>query len=438
MTATLHRLLPRPFVLLGVLLAFAATLAVLALRDGGGSPASGTPSPAAVLEGVGRPAAGTDADIGRLQAAVRSGAPLEAELAGAYLQKARETGDPSFYSRADGVLREALGRGPQDPDELTQAATLASGRHDFREALRLAERARTLQPASVAAYPVLVDALVELGRYDAAERALQQMLDRKPSLAAYARVSYFRELHGDLAGAAEAMTLAASAGGAVGESSAFVQTLLGDLELARSREGAARRAYAAALAAMPGYVPALAGRARLAAARGDLAGAIAGWRRVVTRLPLPEYAIALGEAELAAGRRAAARRDLELVNVQQRLLADAGVDTDVELALFEADHGDPRRGVQLARQAWEAAPSVRSADAQGWALTRSGDASAGLRWARRALRLGSVDPTFRFHAGMTAIAAGRRAEGVRHLQIALDHGLDAYPWPAEQARKVVR
>ena len=336
------------------------------------------------------------------------GAPLEAQLAGAYLQKARDTGDPSFYVRADGVLSGALERGPEDPAELIAAATLAAGRHDFRGALRLAERARALQPEAIAAYPVLVDALVELGRYGEAERTLQQFIDRKPSLPAYARVSYFRELHGDLAGAADAMARAASAGGGARENLAYVQTLLGDLELTRGRLAAARRAYAAALASMPGYVPALAGRARLAAASGDLAGAIAGWRKVVTLLPLPGYAIALGEAELAAGRVKAGRADLALVRVQERLLADAGVDTDVELAIYEADHGSRRRAVALAREAWSAAPSVRSADALGWALTRSGRPRAGLRWAHRALRLGSLDPTFRYHAG---IAAGDTRRG---------------------------
>ena len=121
------------------------------------------------------------------------------------------------------------------------------------------------------------------------------------------------------------------------------RTLLGDLELARGRLAAARRAYGLALASVPGYVPALAGRARLAAARGDLAGAIAGWKKVVTLLPLPEYAIELGEAELAAGRRAAGRRDLALVDAQRALLAEAGVNSDVEFARFEADHGDARR-----------------------------------------------------------------------------------------------
>jgi tetratricopeptide (TPR) repeat protein len=418
-----------------VALAFVAALAVFTVtRDGGGA-AAGPPAFAAPML---RPGESTDAEIRRLQAAVRAGAPQEAELAGAYLQKARETGDPGFYERADGVLRRALARGPEDPAELIEAAALAAGRHDFRGALRRARRAHALQPEAVAAYPVLVDALVELGRYDRAERTLQRMIDLKPSLPAYARVAYFRELHGDLAGAAGAMARAASAGGAVPENVASVQTLLGDLELTRGRLGRARRAYAMARAAFSGYVPAAAGRARLAAARGDLEGAISRWRRIVARLPLPEHAIALGEAELAAGRRAAARRDLALVRAQQSLVAGAGVNSDLEYAVFEADHGDPRRAVVLARRAWRAAPSVRSADAHGWALTRAGRADAGLRWARRALRLGSLDPIFRYHAGMAALAAGRDDEGRRHLKTALGHGLAAHPWQAQQAEAALR
>ncbi len=244
-------------------------------------------------------------------------------------------------------------------------------------------------------------------------------------------MSYFRELHGDLPGAADAMASAVSAGGGARENAAYVQTLLGDLELARGRLAAARRAYGTALASVPGYVPALAGRARLTAARGDLTGAIAGWKKVVTLLPLPEYAIELGEAELAAGRREEGRSDLALVDAQRALLAEAGVNSDVEFARFAADHGDAREALTLARQAWANAPSVRSADALGWALTRGGRPEAGLRWARRALKLGSLDPTFRYHAG---IAAGDTPEGRRNLRLALKHGLDAYPLHANRAR----
>ena len=73
--------------------------------------------------------------------------------------------------------------------------------------------------------------------------------------------------------------------------------------------------------------------------------------------------IALGETEQAAGMTAAARRDYELVGAETRLLQANGVNTDAELALFEADHGDPSQAVDLAARAWAAAPSVRSADA---------------------------------------------------------------------------
>jgi tetratricopeptide (TPR) repeat protein len=431
---TFHRRSPRLRVALAALLAFCSVLVLHLLLEGG----ERKPPSAPAVDGPARPTAGTDAEIRRLQRGVRGGAPLEAQLAAAYLQKVRETGDPDFYVRADAILRRALARGPEDPAELTEAATLAAGRHDFRGALRLAERARVLEPGALRPYPVLVDALVELGRYDAAERALQRMVDLRPALPAYARVSYFRELHGDLDGASRVMARAVAAGGPVPENVAYVQTLLGDLDLARGRTAAGRRAYRAALAAVPGYAPAAAGRARLAAAEGNLRGAIARWRRIVTRLPLPEYVIALGETELAAGRRGAGLRDLALVRAERALLARAGVNTDVELAIYEADHGDRRRGVALARAGWENAPSVRSADALGWALTRAGRPRAGLGWAHRALRLGSLDPAFRYHAGMAALAAGRRAEGRRDLRLALAHGLGTQPLHARRAREALR
>src|SRR5205085_5978529 len=131
----------------------------------------------------------------------------------------------------------------EDPGALTERAALELSRHDFRAGLADAERARRLAPQVVAPYGALVDALVELGRYRAAGRALQAMVDRRPDLAAYARVSYFRELHGDLGGAAAAMRLAVSAGSGAAENTAYVQSLLGDLELARGRVGAAALAY---------------------------------------------------------------------------------------------------------------------------------------------------------------------------------------------------
>jgi tetratricopeptide (TPR) repeat protein len=420
---------------LAILVSFAAALAAFfLLRDAEPPPLRANGG--AVAPAASRPARNTDAEIARLQGAVRA-APRDVaarvQLAGAYLQKARETGDPAFYTRADGLLRAALAQRPGDHDALVASAGLALSRHDFRRGLELAQRARAARPAALAAYPALVDALVELGRFRAAERTLQRLIDAKPGLAGYARVSYLRELHGDLAGAAAVMRRAVAAGGPARESVAAVQSLVGVLELARGHVVAAETAQRTALAALPGYPAAEAGLARLAAARGDLPDAIRRWRALSERLPLPEYVIGLGEALLAAGRDSAGRRELALVGAEQRLTA-SGVNVDAELAVYEADHGSPARAITLAGRAWRAAPGLRAADARGWAVTRSGRPEAGLRWAHRALRRGSRDAIFRYHAGMAALAAGRDAEGRRHLRLALDHGLAGWPWQAAQAR----
>jgi tetratricopeptide (TPR) repeat protein len=423
--------------LFAVVLSFAVAVAVFSATRGDERAAAGPPRGGGFSDV--RPSADTDTRIAALQRDVRAGrTDATAALADAYLQKVRETGDASFYTRADTLLSRALARNRFDADALVEAATLAAARHDFRGALALARRARAAQPGTLAPVPILVDSLVELGRYGAAERALQRLVDLKPNLTAYARISYVRELYGDLPGAIDAIRRAVSAGGPVPENVAYVQSLLGGLELQRGRLAAARHAFDSALHAMPSYAPAAAGRARLAAAAGDLPDAIARWRHVVARLPLPEYVIGLGEAELAAGRRAAGLRDLELVHAQQKLLAGAGVNTDVELAIYEADHGSRARGVRLARAAWRNAPSIRSADALGWALTRAGRPQAGLRWAHRALRLGTLDPSMRYHAGMAALAAGRTDEGRSQLRLAIAHGLATQPLHLARAREALR
>src|SRR4051812_35490968 len=180
-------------------------------------------------------------------------------LADNYIQRMRETGDASYYVRAGRALRIAQRIDRRYPALYTSLGTLALARHDFRAGLAYGLRAQELAPDVVRPLGVIVDAQIELGRYAAAGRTLQRMIDLKPNLASYARVSYFRELHGDLAGAVSAMRLAVDASGQAPENVAYVQTLLGQLELTRGHIGAASSAYRLALYRFPGYPPAMAG-----------------------------------------------------------------------------------------------------------------------------------------------------------------------------------
>jgi tetratricopeptide (TPR) repeat protein len=431
--------LTRPLIakLLVPLAAFALTLGTILLLDLPSTPTGDTSSSGGALVS---PGASSDAQIAALERNLADNSDnvqLYAALGNAYLQKVRETGDPALYARAENAFRQGLRRDPQDAGGLTGMGALALARHDFEGGLGYGMKAHAEAPSVVRPYGVIVDAQIELGRYDDAARTLQRMVDLKPNLASYSRVSYFRELHGDLDGALAALRLAVAAGGDAPENSAYVQTLLGNLQFERGRIGAASAAYRLALARYPKYLAAEAGIARVAAARGRLGAAIRRYRSIVTRLPLPEHVVALGEAQLAAGRSAAGRRDLELVAVEQRLLARSGVNSDTELALFEANHGDAARAVDLARRAWKAAPSVRSADALGWALTRSGRPTEGLRWATRALRLGSADPAFLYHAGMSAKAAGQTGLARRLLTRSLARNARWSPLYAPRAERAL-
>jgi tetratricopeptide (TPR) repeat protein len=419
--------------------AFAVLFVVLQVLNGSSSPAPAGPA-GSTAEGA--PSGADTAQLVRdLQTAVEadpSDAHAYALLGDAYYQRARETGDPSYYSRAGRAFDASLVRDPSDPLATVGAGTLALARHDFQEGLELGRRAHRLAPELVRPYAVIADAQIELGRYGAAGRSLERFVTLKPTLAAYARVSYLRELRGDLDGAVRAMRLAVSAGGGSPENLAYVDSLLGKLEIDRGRYAAARQAYREALAADPAYPPASAGLARVDAAAGHLDLAIERYREVVDRLPLPEYVIGLGEAEIAAGREAAARRDLALVGVEARLLRSAGVNVDAELAVHEADHGDPAKAVALGRSAWRRAPSVRSADAYAWALHSAGDDAGALAISSEAMRLGSRDPSFLYHAGVIAADAGATGRARALLETLVDQSPRFSPLYGPRAERLLR
>ena len=79
--------------------------------------------------------------------------------------------------------------------ELMGALCLA--RHQFRDALAWGKRAKALAPSNSYVYDVITDAHVELGEYEQAIESLQHMMDIRPDLRSYSRVSYLRELTGD-------------------------------------------------------------------------------------------------------------------------------------------------------------------------------------------------------------------------------------------------
>jgi tetratricopeptide (TPR) repeat protein len=328
----------------------------------------------------------------------------------AYEQRARETGDPTYYTRADGALRRALSLDAKDALAVSGLGSLALSRHRFREALALGRQAHRLNPNDARTYGVIGDALVELGRYPEAFRAFDTMNRLRPSLSSYARVSYGRELLGRTSKAIDAMKLAVDAATGTAEPTAWTHVQLGKLYFSHGRYAAAEREYRLANAVFPDYAYGLDALAQTQAARGRLAAAIGSERQAVDLIPLPQYVGALGDLYRAAGRPALARRQYALIGAIERLLRANGVRTDLEIALFDVDHGIALpHALELARIGRHGRPSIDGDDVLAWALARNGQCAAALPHARAALRLGTQDALKFFHRAMIERCLGHRA-----------------------------
>ncbi|HEU5316648.1 MAG TPA: tetratricopeptide repeat protein, partial [Chloroflexota bacterium] len=367
---------------------------------------------------------------------------VHAQLGSLYLQKVRETGDPSYYARAEAALQQSLALGPDNALAAAGMGALSLARHDFDAGLHWGETARRQAPWAPGPLGIVADALTELGRYDEAVAAVQEMVDLRPDLASLSRVSYARELHGDLPGAVDAMRRALDAASPGTEAAAWARIHLAHLLFLTGNLDGAKREYGATLAYLPDYVHGLAGRARVAAARGDLKTAIEFYESAQATQPVPEYAIALGDVYRAAGRDASAARQDELVRVITRLQRSAGVDVDLELSVFEAERAAAAKDRRALEDAVETAAaqharrpdSVAALDALAWTLHLAGRSQEALPLSHQALRLNTQDPLVLYHAGAIASAAGNAAEARTHLEAALARNPHFHPRYAQAAR----
>jgi tetratricopeptide (TPR) repeat protein len=417
---------------LGIRIAVAAAVATAALLLGGALRESPSSVP---LSQPGRPGGGaealragfspgdTPAVVERLQASVRA-TPDDAAALGllglAYQQRARETGDPVYYTKSEGVLKQARALDPSELSATSGLASLALARHRFREALALGRRARAISPTTAREYGIVGDALAELGRYGEAFEAFERMGELKPGLPAYARVANARWLLGHTEQGIGAMRLALQAATGLREPEAWTRVQLGKLHFSRGALGAADAQYRAALAVFPGYAPALDGRALAAWARERTRAAIALEQQAVNAIPLPQYVAQLGDLYRAAGDTRRARQQEALIRAIERLLAANGVKTELETALYDADHGTrPSATVALARRGRRARPSIDGDDVLAWALARAGRCGEALGYSTRALRLGTRDALKFFHRGMIERCLGNGSAGRRWFRRAL-------------------
>jgi tetratricopeptide (TPR) repeat protein len=221
-----------------------------------------------------------------------------------------------------------------------------------------------------------------------------------------------------VAGAIDAMRAAADVAAGPADA-AWAAAQIGKLHFGAGRTDVAERWFRRAQAADPRSMEAQVGLALVAWASGDIRTAIAAYERLVTRFPSPEHVATLGDLYAAAGDAEAAAAQFDLVRAEARLFRANGVDTDLEIALFEADHpgvGSARAALRAARAEWARRQSVHVADALAWALYANSRYREAAAASAQALRLGTRNALFLFHAGMIRLRLGDAAAAARLLR----------------------
>jgi tetratricopeptide (TPR) repeat protein len=344
------------------------------------------------------------------------------DLAMALAGRARETGDPAYYTEAGEALAKALERSPDDLAARKAEVWLLLGRHAFADALVKAKTLNARIPDDVQVYGFLVDAHAELGQYDEAEKAAQWMLDLRPgNVPGLTRAAYLREIFGDVEGAIELMEQAFNRlPPAETEERAWAMTQLAHLHLLAGRTEVAAQAAQAALDLFPRYHYALAQLAHARLAQARYADAVELFRERYAAAPHPENLFDLAEARWLAGDREAARRDFAAFEAAARAEMDGWDNANRELVRYYADHADRAAdAVEVAAREAARRRDVFTLDAYALALHRSGAHREARIQMEAALKPGIRHPRMLLHAGAVELALGDQAAAEAYLRAVL-------------------
>ena len=341
-------------------------------------------------------------------------------LAEAYMQEGRVTGNHPYYDAAAmQLLQDVLQADPENFEALCCQASLSLTQHHFAQGLALAEQAQQLNPQSGYVYGLLTDADVELGRYAEAVKMADKMNQLRPDLAAYARVSYLREIYGDVPGAIQAMDMAVKAGYNGLEQTEWSRVALGHLYEVSGRLDQAAGYYQQALAMRPNYAYALAGLARVAAARHDYPTAINDLN--LARATVKDYAFTDELVDVYRLNHQPAEAN-KMARESVAMLAEAaqqandneqlGHYTDRELAYAYLKTNDLDKALAHAKIEYARRPdNIDVNETLAWVHYKRGEYQEAAQYMQVARRTHSQNPVLLGRAGLILLKTGRAAEG---------------------------
>jgi hypothetical protein len=356
------------------------------------------------------------------------------QLAGLYLQRARETADNADLVRAEQAARRslALRRGRNEQAFGVLASSLLA-QHRFVEALDVGRELQAADTTSVAARGLVAETELELGHYTEAGRLFGMLASYRGELGVAPRLARWEELRGhpELARRElrDALRLAAGRHGVPAEQVAWFHWRLGDLALRAGHLKEAQRELDAGLAILPSDYRLLGALARLDAARHDWRRAAEHGELAIAHVLDPATLGLLSDVYAASGDSVKALeydRALALSVLRQPgpyhrawslYLLDHDREVPTVLGKVEAELRTRR--------------DVYGWDLLAWALHKSSRDAEAVAPMHRALALGTRDAMLHYHAGMIELALADTTAALAQLDTAL--AINPYWHPTQPA-----
>jgi tetratricopeptide (TPR) repeat protein len=371
------------------------------------------------------------------------------KLASAYLQQMRETGNIEYLDMALEAARTSLAILPAESNKGGLAALTHAefSSHDFVNARDHARLLIEIDPGKSRGYQLLGDVLYELGQYDEAKEAYEQMEDlgghsELTRVAVEQRWAKLAMIYGERVKARahmmSALRVAESLPVESAETVAWCKWQLGEMSMAEGDFDGAEKHFNSALKTFPGHFAATEALGHLRAARGDLQGAILSYQKASEEAPDPASVAMLGDLYQLTGRRDDAARQYAVFE-QLTLAADDNKNLHGrEIAMFYANH-DIKTGeaCDSAVREYETRRDIYGADVVAWACYKAGRTDEARLAIGDALRLGTKDAQLFYHAGMIEKELGNQNEARRFLKLSLKTNPAFDLLQAEKARDVL-
>ena len=328
-------------------------------------------------------------------------------LSDAFMQKARETSDAAYYSRAEAAYRKALGVNPKCVDALAGMAWVEGGRHAFEESREWATKALAIDAKYAAAYGLIGDAAVEMGDYDEAFDQYQKMLDVRPGLPSYSRSAHLLHVTGDTRRATWLMAKAVAAGSPYAENTAWCRAQMALIYFSDGAYLPARQVLEEGLRLAPGDYHLLAAMGKVMAGMKDYKTAIDYYSRAAAIAPQQDLVAALGDLYAVTGQPQEAQKKFALVESIASINKANRVKGDMITARFYADHDiHLEEALRMAQEEYKTRKSVYAADTLAWVCFKNGDLTNARKYIALALKQNTPEALFHFHEGMIYSKSG--------------------------------